>query len=265
MMLLASLTILLFLLSLFLLYLYQETTGTVLEKMEICTGFSLEETISLLHLSDLHFRGLGRAERRLFKILERVHPDLILLTGDYIGSKESEEEFLLFLKELSKRAPVYAVLGNHDFHHPYLQEIFLGARVTLLRNEGIELNLKGLPLTIIGVESPDGSYSKLKETVSSFSLQKRRGYRILLSHTYHSIKAGEGLGLDLYLVGDTHGGQISIPYVSERILKKRCDLDYIKGMYSLDQSMLYVNRGLGWVFLPIRVRSRPEVAVFELK
>jgi predicted MPP superfamily phosphohydrolase len=37
----------------------------------------------------------------------------------------------------------------------------------------------------------------------------------------------------------------------------------VAGWHESGQHRLYVNRGLGWSFLPFRLNCRPEIAVIE--
>lgn len=257
-------TILFLLLFLFLafLYIYHETTAVVVERVKISTGFNLESPLQILHLSDLHFRRWGRVESRVLSLIKREHPPLILLSGDYLSNRENMKEWMRFLKELAESSLVYAVRGNHDYYDSNLKSLFRKLGIALLSNQGVSLQLGGISLNIIGVETPDLGYARLEKAVSSLNL--KGSFNIVLSHTYHIIESGEGMGIHLYLVGDTHGGQIDIPYLSQKLLQHRHEVKYMKGKYSLRGSTLYVNRGLGWVFLPIRFRSRPEIALLEL-
>lgn len=248
---------------LLLVYLYHETTSTVVERVEIITGFNPDRTIHILHLSDLHFRRWGRVEKRVLSYVHRIKPPLILLTGDYVNNRKNKKEWMAFLEKLTENSSVYAVRGNHDYDDLDIERTFSKLGITLLCNKGVSLQLEGLPLNIIGVESLDRRYTCLREVASTLKLND--SYNIVLSHTYHCIKRGKGMGIHLYLVGDTHGGQIYFPYITQKLLQHRHEVEYMRGKYSVNGSILYVNRGLGWILLPIRLRSRPEMTLLQLK
>lgn len=49
-------------------------------------------------------------------------------------------------------------------------------------------------------------------------------------------------------------------YVTSRLGKK-----YVAGLYRVKETIVYVNRGLGWSFMPVRVNCRPEITVIDLR
>ena len=68
----------------------------------------------------------------------------------------------------------------------------------------------------------------------------------------------------MILAGDTHGGQIRIPVIGDWLLKKLFNMKYISGEYNIDDTVLYVNRGIGTSGLPFRFNCRPEVTLINL-
>jgi predicted MPP superfamily phosphohydrolase len=67
---------------------------------------------------------------------------------------------------------------------------------------------------------------------------------------------------DLILVGHTHGGQLNLPLVSGAWLHQGASGEYVRGLYEVHGSPLYVNRGIGTTTLPVRIGSRPEITHF---
>lgn len=80
----------------------------------------------MLHVSDLHTGTAGdpAVERALSHLLERVRPELIVVTGDLTnrGRREQHERAARFLRGFA--LPLHVVPGNHDL--PYV----LPARLT---------------------------------------------------------------------------------------------------------------------------------------
>lgn len=247
----------------FSLFLYQESTGVVVERVKIYTGFTPKETIRCLHLSDLHFQGRGRVERQVLKHIKELHPQLIFLTGDYLSRPERKEEFSAFLKEFPPGMKMYAVRGDHDYRFPDLKSFFSQVGITLLSNQETFLEVEEMPLHILGLECKEMLPPEFLHS-SSF-LPQKEAFTIALSHTYQVVESLAGRGIHLYLVGDTHGGQIHLPLVGRRILQALFGMKYLKGEYCLGSSILYVNRGLGRVILPFRIGSRPEITLLELE
>ena len=249
---------------LLIIYLYYSTTSVVLERVVINEEEEADK-IRLIHLSDFHYYRTGRLEKKVLSILEKEKADMIVMTGDYLKT-DCYPGFNNYLQEMNIDCPALAVLGNHDFNHNLnkLEAVLRSAGVTLLRNEGLSMQIRGRTLNIIGIESPDRGYDDLKR--ASLAVDLNSGYNIVLSHTYHIMDRIEPNNIDLVLAGDTHGGQINIPLVGIKLLKFffRHDLRYISGSYKKNNTTLYINRGLGTSLLPVRYRSRPEVTLIEL-
>jgi hypothetical protein len=69
-----------------------------------------------------------------------------------------------------------------------------------------------------------------------------------------------GLGPELVLAGHTHGGQVRIPWFGA--IEKRINLGpFVMGRYDVSGTMVYVSRGIGTSFLPVRFACAPEVVV----
>ena len=74
-------------------------------------------------------------------------------------------------------------------------------------------------------------------------------------------------GADLILSGHTHGGQIYIKGITDRVMKK-VGLHFRRGMFSLDdRAKLYVTPGIGFSGVQRRVGegTAAEVAVLTLR
>ena len=88
--------------------------------------------------------------------------------------------------------------------------------------------------------------------------------RILLAHAPNIVDRMRGLLFDLILVGHTHGGQVNLPILRNQWLQDDAARRYPGGAYRLGDSRLYVNRGIGTYYLPIRLMARPELTLFTL-
>lgn len=75
--------------------------------------------IRLVQLSDLHLNAKvsGRFLRKILKKIDSFHPDLIVLTGDFLCRSEltARSNFSQFLRGLSATKGIFAVPGNHDY------------------------------------------------------------------------------------------------------------------------------------------------------
>jgi predicted MPP superfamily phosphohydrolase len=69
--------------------------------------------------------------------------------------------------------------------------------------------------------------------------------------------------VSLQLSGHTHGGQVRIPGLPA-ITTPRLGHKYTDGLYALGDLQLYVTRGVGVVFPPVRLFCRPEITFITL-
>ena len=82
--------------------------------------------MKILHIADVHWRGLSRhqeyilAFKRLFSKAHQLKPDVIYVGGDIVHSKtqgispELIDCLCWWFEEMSEIAPVHVILGNHD-------------------------------------------------------------------------------------------------------------------------------------------------------
>ena len=90
---------------------------------------------------------------------------------------------------------------------------------------------------------------------------------ILLTHNPDLIlKLPRLCALTLLLAGHTHGGQVRLPLNIEFTLLKK-DILPKKGIYygfhTYNGTPLYITSGIGCSLLPIRFRSKAEIALIE--
>jgi len=69
----------------------------------------------------------------------------------------------------------------------------------------------------------------------------------------------------LCLAGHTHGGQLSIPGITSFLLRAVAHEPYDRGLFQVGAVQLYVNRGIGYSSLGVRVNSDPEVTLATLR
>ncbi|MBN2000170.1 metallophosphoesterase [candidate division KSB1 bacterium] len=90
-------------------------------------------------------------------------------------------------------------------------------------------------------------------------------YSILLSHSPDYITTAEKYNVNLVLSGHTHGGQIRLPFFGAPLVRISLGRRYMQGLFQFENTLLYVNRGLGTITLPLRLLCRPEITVFDLR
>lgn len=226
--------------------------------------------LRIVQLSDLHIEGITPREGEMLARVEDLAPDLILLTGDYVhldslDSPTALRDARLVLSQLHAPLGVFAVQGTVD-RESVLAEVFTGLPITLLRNETRRVPLAQGELFLIGLDVYTGRRNP--ETLARLTASlPSNAYTILLYHTPDLIREAADAGIDLYLAGHTHGGQIRLPFYGALVTFSKYGKQYEMGLYQVDSTYLYVTRGIGMegLGLPrVRFLCPPEIVVIEL-
>ncbi|MGI8587222.1 MAG: metallophosphoesterase [Chloroflexia bacterium] len=235
--------------------------------------------LRLAQLSDLHVERLTRREDAAVAMLRKLRPDLILLTGDFlsidyydVASYEALRELMTAIGGLAPPLGVYACLGNVD--PPQLVATLLdGTGVRLLEDTAVTLPMEEQRVQILGAATSRGhrwefDLPHFEAAVAAADAQGAADLRVLLYHTPDLAPQAAAAGVDLYLCGHTHGGQIRLPLLGALRTGSRFGRRYVIGLNRLPNGgYLYTNRGLGFegMHLPrVRFLCPPEVAVFDV-
>ena len=222
--------------------------------------------IRLAQISDLHL-GLyvGNDELKwLADSIEAHAPDVLIITGDFVN-RSVEEAYSAFegLRRLAEVAPTYGVLGNHDFWHgpDELAHLLTDSGMRILRNEHIETEINGNPMLIAGVDDWKTGHDDLETAVRD--LPQGKHFRLLLSHCPDLLYPAANYDFDLVLAGHTHGAQVRLPVIGPAV-NRMMHGEFDRGWSRSGETALYINRGLGAVFLPVRFKSNAEVTLLHL-
>lgn len=216
-----------------------------------------------VHLSDLHVDRHQSRHDDVIAAIEELQPDWIFITGDLLNVPEGLPHLFGFLAHLRQIAPVYITLGNHDHYSgvPVSQFTELADRykITLLINQTTFVSTGSGELAIVGVDDPSLHRADLR----CIPPPANRRFTLLLAHAPNILdQMDEDHAVDLILCGHSHGGQWQIPGVPTFWLPPGCR-GRISGRHENTRHRLYVNRGLGWSFLPFRWNCQPEIAVID--
>lgn len=229
--------------------------------------------LTILHLSDLHTRGRGPAERWLERLrAELPRPDLIAVTGDFAETIAALPACLAAIGGWPARFGSYAVLGNNDqqshWQRRAVAEALAGAGITLLADNAVELEVNGQRLRVAGLRYVSARHSP---PAFRFAAAQAAGPadcpRIVLAHSPDSLPEAVDAGVDLILAGHTHGGQICLPggRPIENNLQRFKPPLYTRGAWRVDDTLLVVSRGLGMTRPLLRTFCRPEAAWLVLR
>ena len=227
------------------------------------------KNIRIAHISDLHTRNFGQIEKQLVKKLRAIKPDLIFITGDFINTDNDIPACSTLTAQLTKIAPIIATLGNNDHKTgrnnndtPRLTGALTSLGVMLLVNESALFSHDGDSVYIVGLDDDLLLYDNYFTAISGIPANAPR---ILLAHTPEIANKISPAEITYIFCGHTHGGQIILPLAGN--LFNYFKFKHLKGLHDVENSpaKIYVNRGIGTSFLPIRWGSRPEIALFEFK
>jgi predicted MPP superfamily phosphohydrolase len=219
----------------------------------------------VVQLSDIHHGPFSDREQieRAVDTANRLQPDIIALTGDYI-SKERHyaAPCAEMLGRLKAKYGVYAVLGNHDHwtDAALITDLFRAEGITVLINEGIHFEKDGASIWLAGV---DDTMVGLEDLSLALAGARDDEMKLLLAHNPIILRRAARASVDLVLSGHTHGGQVAIR--GERSTVRGARKRLLKGHGRLSNTQIYVNRGLGTVVLPIRYGCPPEISLLELR
>jgi predicted MPP superfamily phosphohydrolase len=222
------------------------------------------EGFRIAQLSDFHISPFMPANeiRRCVSITNRLNPDLIVMTGDFVAwDPEAEGEVVQALSGLRAPYGIFGCLGNHETEtqtEESITRLFAGQNVRILRQEHARIQVSGETLNLIGVDDSLSRSGVVKP------LMMPNAVNILLSHDPNNFDRAAQLGIDLTLAGHTHGGQLSLEFLRRGLCLSRFETPYVSGWYEKDGAQLYVNRGIGTTGFPIRLGARPEITVLEL-
>ena len=172
------------------------------------------------------------------------------------------------MSSLEAKYGVFGCLGNHDIFTRSEEAIahsFANAGFKLLRNKNEIIDIEGAKLNIIGVDFLFGTRataSTLDHVLAELSLE---GTTVLLQHAPQLFPQAAKFGIDLTLSGHTHGGQIALTIGDMIIAPARFSTMFLAGLFKIDNSQLYVNRGLGTTGPPIRINAPPEITHITLR
>jgi uncharacterized protein len=222
-------------------------------------------TLRLVQLSDLHIGVFHGYFRQVAEAVNALAPEVIVLTGDYLEKGRNISEVRTFLQLLRASSGIVAVQGNWEYwarlEGENLRRHFARVGVTLLINERQDLEVRGLPLSILGLDYP----SSTDQTRHLRQLADQARINVVLSHVPAFAHELLDESADLILSGHTHGGQVRFPLVQPFYLPRFSGV-YVEGLYRVGPAAtpLYVNRGIGTSLVPARLFCPPEITLITL-
>jgi uncharacterized protein len=218
------------------------------------------EGLRIAFLTDIHHSPLVSADdvAHAVSVANALNPDLVILGGDYVTGVDRAymEPVAELLSPLKAPLGVVAILGNHD--DDVKMPAALSRRgMTVLRDQSHPVTRHGDTLTLAGIRFWTQRASEIAE-----AFRGTTNPVLLLAHDPRRLIEAAQLDLPAVLSGHTHGGQIVIPGLGAPAARK---FPVASGLGVRRRTSIFVSRGVGTVYLPVRINCPPEVAVLTLR
>jgi predicted MPP superfamily phosphohydrolase len=224
--------------------------------------------VHVVLISDIHIGTPAMGPERLARIVGQVdalHPDLILIAGDFIygrdpaGAARLGSAMIGPLSRLEAPLGTIAVLGNHDWWTgaPKVREQLARAHIRTLDNAAMTVG----PLALGGVGDDFSGHANLPATLRA--VRTLPGAHVLLTHS-PDIAPDLPPDMPLLLAGHTHCGQVVLPFygpisdVSQYHARYRC------GVRREGSHAVIVTGGLGTSGGPFRFNAPPDLWLITL-
>lgn len=212
-------------------------------------------------ITDVHHSSVVPAEdiSRAVALLKDASPDIIVLGGDYISF--FDRAYVSPVAELL--APLaaapqgsFAVLGNHD-DEKEMPAALTARGFTVLKDQRTSLTINGERLDLAGIRFWTRSSSEVANV-----LRGTGGTTILLAHDPRRLTEASALDVQLVLSGHTHGGQVVLPGIGAVAGRK---FPVLAGSATKENTTIFVSRGVGTVYVPMRINCPPDIAILTLR
>jgi predicted MPP superfamily phosphohydrolase len=211
-------------------------------------------------LTDIHHSSLVPADdvTRAVDLARATNPDLIVLGGDYVtyGDRGFVEPVAELLSPLRAPNGVFAILGNHDDDRE-MPAALARRGITVLKDQRTRIVIRGDGLEIAGIRFWTRRPADIRRV-----LKGANDPVLLLAHDPRRLTEAAALNVPAVLSGHTHGGQVVLPGVGA-IARARFPI--VQGLGRRQNSSIFVSRGIGTVYVPVRINCPPEVALVTLQ
>jgi predicted MPP superfamily phosphohydrolase len=226
--------------------------------------------IKVVQISDIHLQGgIGDRERDLIAQVNALKPDLLFITGDFFSDKQKLElaaevtALSELIRSFKTTTGIFGVPGTYDgpLNDPAIRKEFKAAGIDILINENRAVALPNhKTLYLAGFDDSGNKRAHLK----AFNGIPPGAPVVLLAHEPDNFGEAIEAGVNLLLVGHTHGGQIGISFLIKKS-KSANKSSFMRGLFDKGKTKMYVNRGIATTHIPIRFMNRPEITLFAIR
>lgn len=232
--------------------------------------------LRIVHFADSHlgttFHGEGFAKH--IEEIQKVNPDIVLITGDYVDDESTKEDMLACSRALSTldtKYGVYFCFGNHDkgyyanekrgYDGTDLMEELQKNGVKVLQDEAILIDDR---FYVIGRQDRSEinrgvRRAEMTELVDGLDKDK---FMVVMDHQPDDYENQTKSQVDLVLSGHTHGGQLfPITHVGEWIGEN----DRTYGYEKRDNTNFIVTSGISDWAVKFKTGCKSEFVVIDVK
>ena len=228
--------------------------------------------VRVVQITDIHIERSSYREASVLQKVDALQPDIIVLTGDYLNLSNlsdptSAAHFRQFAAQLEAPYGIYAVRGSVEPTLESMTWLVEGTDIVWLEQEGVTVNVRGQPVTLVGVACSHRQGLDAARLAQALSGIPADTFTLLLYHSPDLILEAAEHQVDLYLGGHTHGGQLRLPFYGAIITSSMYGNRYASGLFEEGSTTMYISRGLGFEGggMPrARFLCRPEIVSIEL-
>lgn len=247
------------------------------------------ESFRILHVSDFHMLPDQKLKQKWVASLDALNPDLVINTGDNLGSDKAVPSVLAALGPLLNRPGAF-VFGTNDYFAPrpvnplkYLtgkkrkpsrvELPWRGMRAAFIEHgwqdathARLEFVAGGVKVALSGVDDPHHELEDYSQIAGAPNADADIAIGLSHSPEPHVLDAFAEDGYDLVLSGHTHGGQVCLPGGKAIVTNCGIDRSRASGLSRwTEKTWLHVSNGLGTSpYAPVRLFCRPSATLIEV-
>jgi predicted MPP superfamily phosphohydrolase len=206
--------------------------------------------VRVVHLTDTHIERNSYRERTVIDEVNGLQPDIVVFTGDYINTSyfddaTAHEHFRQFVAQIEAPYGVYATRGTVEPSTNYMARLIEGTEIVWLEQEAMTVNVRGQRVTLIGVNCDHNAKDAARLDRAMASVPED-AFTLLLFHSPDLIHGAAAHGINLYLGGHTHGGQLRLPFYGALVTMSKYGKRYEAGLFHEGGTTMYISRGIGF-------------------
>jgi predicted MPP superfamily phosphohydrolase len=151
---------------------------------------------------------------------------------------------------------VFAILGNHDDDRE-MPAALAAQRFTVLKDARTTVRIAREAIDLVGIRFWTREAAQIARL-----LRPSAAPALLLAHDPRRLVQAARLAIPAVLSGHTHGGQVVVPFAGAVAARR---FPVVAGLGEKDGTSLFVSRGIGTVYLPLRIQCPPDVAILTLR